>query len=152
MSRLECMQTAVDTHLKRVTVQKPNAIVLLIAFNNEVNLIGDGASHPVVITGTYIYFLLNVRSSSMHCILVNFFFLYQSQILEVITALKAHRCKDTPTTFDLEGQIQGKAVEIPQNDESIQQHQVYFIPVVAPTMMEQQYPPSFPQQQQPENL
>jgi hypothetical protein len=56
MSRLECMQTAVDTHLKRVTVQKPNAIVLLIAFNNEVNLIGDGTSHPVVITGTYFLF------------------------------------------------------------------------------------------------
>jgi len=52
MSRLECLQAAVDTHIKRVTVQKPNALVLLIAFNNEVTLVGDGYSHPEVITGT----------------------------------------------------------------------------------------------------
>ena len=51
MSRLECMQTAVDTQLKRLMVQKPNAVVLLVAFNNEVTLVGDGSSHPVVITG-----------------------------------------------------------------------------------------------------
>ena len=36
ISRLECMQAAVDTHLQRLKVQSPNKKVVLITFNNEV--------------------------------------------------------------------------------------------------------------------
>jgi hypothetical protein len=36
ISRLECMQAAVDTQLQRLKVQSPNKKVVLITFNNEV--------------------------------------------------------------------------------------------------------------------
>lgn len=54
ISRLECMQAAVDTHLKRLNVQYPNKTVLLLTFNNEVTFVGDGACQPTTITGTYV--------------------------------------------------------------------------------------------------
>jgi hypothetical protein len=37
ISRLECMQAAVDTHLQRLKVQNPSKKVVLITFNNEVH-------------------------------------------------------------------------------------------------------------------
>ncbi|ELR11576.1 Ras subfamily protein [Acanthamoeba castellanii str. Neff] len=51
ISRLECMQAAVDTHLQRLKVQSPNKKVVLITFNNEVTIVGDGSSGGKVVTG-----------------------------------------------------------------------------------------------------
>ncbi len=45
------MQAAVDTHLQRLCVQNPNKRVILITFNNEVTVWGDGSSVCQTITG-----------------------------------------------------------------------------------------------------
>jgi hypothetical protein len=39
--RLECMQTAVLTHIERILDDKPNKKVLLVTFNNEVTIYGQ---------------------------------------------------------------------------------------------------------------
>lgn len=38
ISRLECMQAAVETHLQRLKVQSPKKQVVLVTFNNEVRI------------------------------------------------------------------------------------------------------------------
>ncbi|KAL6071496.1 Ras GTPase [Balamuthia mandrillaris] len=52
ISRLECMQEAVKTHLQRLLVQSKDKKVVLITFNNDVTIIGDGRSKQFqVVTG-----------------------------------------------------------------------------------------------------
>jgi hypothetical protein len=49
ISRLECMQAAVDTHLQRLKVQNPSKKVVLITFNNEVHRHSPLNTHGVTL-------------------------------------------------------------------------------------------------------
>jgi hypothetical protein len=51
VSRSECLRAAIDWHLKRLQVQHPKKRVILITFNNEVTIFGDGTSVPEIIGG-----------------------------------------------------------------------------------------------------
>ncbi len=51
VSRLQCVKAAVDTHLERLARTHPSKRVLLITFNNEVTVYGDGSAAPTTIAG-----------------------------------------------------------------------------------------------------
>ncbi|CAG2197276.1 unnamed protein product [Mytilus edulis] len=52
VSRLQAAQAAVDHQLEEMLKEHPNRRVALIAFNNEVTVIGDGKDTPVTIAGS----------------------------------------------------------------------------------------------------
>jgi hypothetical protein len=51
ISRIDCVKSAVQTMLDRTSIQYPNKRAILITFNSEVTVIGDGSQEPQVITG-----------------------------------------------------------------------------------------------------
>lgn len=51
VSRLQAAQAAVDHQLEEMLKDHPNRRVALIAFNNEVTVIGDGKETPVTVAG-----------------------------------------------------------------------------------------------------
>lgn len=51
LSRLECMQSAISLQLEEIQAQFPNKKVALIAFNDDVVIIGDGKEQPKIIGG-----------------------------------------------------------------------------------------------------
>jgi hypothetical protein len=51
ISRLSCMKAAVDLHLERLRKQHPHRRVCLITFSDDVTIVGDGTTAPVVVTG-----------------------------------------------------------------------------------------------------
>ncbi|KAH3762933.1 circularly permutated Ras protein 1 [Pelomyxa schiedti] len=51
VSRLQCLQMAIEEQIKRLVREHPNKRVGLIAFNNEVVLIGDGLQDTVTVAG-----------------------------------------------------------------------------------------------------
>lgn len=51
VSRLQAAQAAVDHQLEEMHKEHPNRRVALIAFNNEVTVIGDGKETPVTVAG-----------------------------------------------------------------------------------------------------
>lgn len=42
VSRLQCVQAAIESQVDLMKVEYPNRKVGLVSFNNEVNVIGDG--------------------------------------------------------------------------------------------------------------
>ena len=52
VSRLQAAQAAVDHQLEEMLKEHPNRRVALIAFNNEVTVIGDGKETPVTVAGS----------------------------------------------------------------------------------------------------
>jgi hypothetical protein len=62
LSRLECMQSAINLQLEEIQAQFPSKKVALIAFNDDVIVIGDGREKPKVIGGvTTCFFLKTVK-------------------------------------------------------------------------------------------
>lgn len=51
ISRLVCVQSAIEKQLEEIKLQHPRRRVVLITFNNQVRIIGDGTSDPCVIGG-----------------------------------------------------------------------------------------------------
>lgn len=51
VSRLQCVQAAIESQLDKLKKEYPQAKVGLICFNNEVTIIGDGTGNPVIIAG-----------------------------------------------------------------------------------------------------
>eukprot|EP01105_Mastigella_eilhardi_P008993 TRINITY_DN2149_c0_g1_i3.p1 TRINITY_DN2149_c0_g1~~TRINITY_DN2149_c0_g1_i3.p1 ORF type:complete len:939 (-),score=238.17 TRINITY_DN2149_c0_g1_i3:129-2897(-) len=51
VSRLQCLQMAIEEQIKRLTRESPNKRVGLIAFSDEVTLIGDGLQEQVTVAG-----------------------------------------------------------------------------------------------------
>lgn len=51
ISRIDCVKSAVQTMLDRTHLQHPNKRVILVTFNSEVTVFGDGSQEPQVITG-----------------------------------------------------------------------------------------------------
>lgn len=51
VSRLQCVQAAIESQLEQLYQQKPNALVGLVVFNRDVTIIGDGTSQQTVISG-----------------------------------------------------------------------------------------------------
>ena len=51
ISRLDCVKSAMQTMLDRTALQYPNKRAVLITFNNDVTIFGDGTQEPQVITG-----------------------------------------------------------------------------------------------------
>lgn len=54
VSRLQCVQSAVEQQIEKVAREHPNKHVGLITFNNDVTLVGDGKVEPVVVTGDHL--------------------------------------------------------------------------------------------------
>lgn len=46
MSRLECLQAAVDWHIARLMLEHPNKRVSVVLFSSEVTLWGDCTGEP----------------------------------------------------------------------------------------------------------
>jgi hypothetical protein len=55
VSRLQCVQAAIDQQLEVLAKEHPKAKVGLVCFNNEVKLLGDGTQEPLVIAGDKLY-------------------------------------------------------------------------------------------------
>jgi hypothetical protein len=51
ISRLECVQAAVKRQLERIQLEHPNQKVVLVTFNNEVTILGDGSQIPITVAG-----------------------------------------------------------------------------------------------------
>jgi hypothetical protein len=63
ISRLQCVQAAIESQLEALRITHPNARVGLVVFSNEVTIIGDGTQQPIVVAGDKLYnneALLNV--------------------------------------------------------------------------------------------
>ncbi|KAH3745950.1 circularly permutated Ras protein 1 [Pelomyxa schiedti] len=63
VSRLQCLQIAVEQQMERVARESPDKKIGLISFSNDVTLIGDGKQSPVVVAGD----TLNSWESLMTC-------------------------------------------------------------------------------------
>eukprot|EP00029_Vermamoeba_vermiformis_P006511 TRINITY_DN2572_c1_g1_i2.p1 TRINITY_DN2572_c1_g1~~TRINITY_DN2572_c1_g1_i2.p1 ORF type:complete len:687 (-),score=231.37 TRINITY_DN2572_c1_g1_i2:56-2116(-) len=55
ISRLQCVQAAIDQQLEALAKEHPKAKVGLVCFNNEVKLLGDGTQEPLIIAGDKLY-------------------------------------------------------------------------------------------------
>ena len=51
VSRLQCVQAAVDSQLEELQRSSPNTKICLITFNHEVTVWGDGSQEPLIISG-----------------------------------------------------------------------------------------------------
>ena len=51
ISRMECMQLAVTTHLRRLKVKHPNQRVMVLTFSSDVVVYGDGTGTPETLAG-----------------------------------------------------------------------------------------------------
>jgi len=51
VSRLQCVQAAIEGQLQTLQKEYPNANVGLVCFNGDVAIIGDGTKEPVIVTG-----------------------------------------------------------------------------------------------------
>merc|ERR1719361_2295577 len=51
VSRLQCVQTAVDEQIEAISKSHPHYKLGLVTFNNEVTVIGDGVSNQVTVAG-----------------------------------------------------------------------------------------------------
>lgn len=51
VSRLQCVQSAIEQQIENISKEFPNRRVGLITFNNEVTLIGDGDQDVTIVTG-----------------------------------------------------------------------------------------------------
>ncbi|GFN75620.1 circularly permutated ras protein 1 [Plakobranchus ocellatus] len=51
VSRLQAMQAAVDHQLSEMAMKHPDRRVALVAFNNEVTIMGDGSQQEIVVAG-----------------------------------------------------------------------------------------------------
>jgi len=51
ISRLQCVQAAIESQLKNLKMEHPNAKVGLVCFNSEVLIFGDGTQDITVVTG-----------------------------------------------------------------------------------------------------
>jgi hypothetical protein len=51
VSRLQCVQSAIDSQLEVMQKNNPDRKLGLVTFNNEVTIIGDGTKDPVTIVG-----------------------------------------------------------------------------------------------------
>ena len=62
VSRLQCVQSAIDTQLETMQKNNPERKIGLVTFNNEVTIIGDGTKDPLTVAGDKLQnsdFLLN---------------------------------------------------------------------------------------------
>lgn len=55
VSRLECVQAAIEAQLQSMAISTPERKIGLITFNSEVTIIGDGTSEAVTLTGDKLY-------------------------------------------------------------------------------------------------
>ena len=51
VSRLQCTQAAVESQLQTLAKEHPKDKVALVAFNNDVTVIGDGLQPPIIVAG-----------------------------------------------------------------------------------------------------
>jgi hypothetical protein len=51
VSRLQCVQSAIDSQLESMQKNNPDRKIGLVTFNNEVTIIGDGIKDPVTVAG-----------------------------------------------------------------------------------------------------
>ena len=55
VSRLQCVQTAVDTQIEQLAKEHPNSRVAIVAFSSDVAIVGDGSQSVEVVTGGKLY-------------------------------------------------------------------------------------------------
>jgi hypothetical protein len=55
VSRLQCVQAAIESQLEALRITHPNARVGLVVFSNEVVIIGDGTQQPIIVAGDKLY-------------------------------------------------------------------------------------------------
>ncbi len=55
VSRLQCVQSAIDSQLENMKKNNPDRKIGLVTFNNEVTIIGDGIKPPVTVAGDKLF-------------------------------------------------------------------------------------------------
>lgn len=55
VSRLQCVQSAIDSQLGEMKKNNPDRKIGLVTFNNEVTVIGDGTKDPVTVAGDKLF-------------------------------------------------------------------------------------------------
>jgi hypothetical protein len=55
VSRLQCVQSAIDNQLSEMQKNNPDRKIGLVTFNNEVTIIGDGTKDPITVTGDKLF-------------------------------------------------------------------------------------------------
>lgn len=51
VSRLQCVQAAIEQHITQIAKTNPNYKIGLVTFSDEVTIIGDGTQEPLVVAG-----------------------------------------------------------------------------------------------------
>ena len=51
ISRLECVQAAIEAQLASMAVSTPERKVGIVTFNGDVTIYGDGTTDPYILTG-----------------------------------------------------------------------------------------------------
>jgi Sec23/Sec24 zinc finger/Sec23/Sec24 trunk domain len=51
ISRLECVQAAIESQLESMSILAPKRKIGLVTFNSDITIYGDGTSDPVILTG-----------------------------------------------------------------------------------------------------
>ena len=55
VSRMQCVQAAIDQQISEIQAAAPKKKVGLVTFNNEVTIIGDGAMVPKTLAGDKLF-------------------------------------------------------------------------------------------------
>ena len=55
VSRLQCVQSAIDSQLENMQKNNAERKIGLVTFNNEVTIIGDGTQAPQTVTGDKLF-------------------------------------------------------------------------------------------------
>lgn len=55
VSRMQCLQAAIDQQIIDMTNGASNRKVGIVAFNNEVTIVGDGQKEPQIVTGDKLF-------------------------------------------------------------------------------------------------
>lgn len=67
VSRLQCVQTAVDEQVEAISKSHPHYKLGLVTFNNEVTVIGDGVSAQVTVAGDKLNDLDKLKEIGTQC-------------------------------------------------------------------------------------
>merc|ERR1712130_349052 len=67
VSRLQCVQTAVDEQIEAISKSHPHYKLGLVTFNNEVTVIGDGVSAQVTVAGDKLNDLDKLKEIGTQC-------------------------------------------------------------------------------------
>jgi len=71
VSRLQCVQTAVDEQISNMAKNTPNYKIGLVSFNSEVTVVGDGMANYQVVAGDKLNNMQKLREVGQQCVIAH---------------------------------------------------------------------------------